>query len=87
MTPASTSHVNRWFALKLSGVGRYVAVSVAFLAVSVALSLWTNTWSWLPVECWFCSACYFPPGGSFAWGRSDSTNRPNRSLSMATSST
>jgi hypothetical protein len=48
MAPEPTSHVNRWFALKLSGAGRSVAVSVAVLAVSVVLSVSTKTWSWLP---------------------------------------
>jgi len=48
MTPEPTSHVNPWFALKLSGARCYLAVSVAVLIVSVVLSLSTKSWSWLP---------------------------------------
>ena len=48
MTSDSNAHVNSWFALKLSGARAYLSASAVIVGLSFALSIFTNTWSWVP---------------------------------------
>lgn len=48
MATDSTAHVNPWFALKLSGARTYLLASAVIVGLSFALSIFTNTWSWVP---------------------------------------
>jgi hypothetical protein len=48
MTTDSTSHVNPWLALKISGARAYIFASVVVVSLSFALSMFSNTWGWLP---------------------------------------
>lgn len=42
-----TARINPWFAFKASGARSYIAGTVVVLAVSVALSTYTQSWSWI----------------------------------------
>ena len=44
----SSGHVNPWFALKISGARIYIFSSIVIVSLSLALSMLTNTWSWVP---------------------------------------
>ena len=44
----SSSHVNPWFALKISGARIYIFLSIVIVSLSLALSMLTDTWSWVP---------------------------------------
>lgn len=45
---APTSHINPWFAFKLSGARRYLVAAAVVVAASVVISVCTKSWSWLP---------------------------------------
>lgn len=44
----SSGHVNPWFALKISGARIYIFSSMVIVSLSLALSMLTSTWSWIP---------------------------------------
>jgi hypothetical protein len=47
MPPKPTAHINPWFAFKASGVRSYIAGTVAVLTLSVAVSIYMQSWSWI----------------------------------------
>lgn len=47
MQQQPTVHINPWFAFKASGAMSYIALTVVVLALSVAMSIYTQSWSWI----------------------------------------
>lgn len=47
MQPQTTAHINPWLAFKASGARSYIIGTAVVITLSVAISLYTQSWSWV----------------------------------------